>query len=753
MRKLNFLYTLALLLFVQVSTVAQNTVDSQLFGAGWNGVNATGTQPQPWCPQDSNGNVVKLTQFRVWDDGMKWGQIVPTNASGPTDASGYVWTKLDQVVNVLVPNAGCPMTVLYQMGDTPAPAAAAGSATTCAAPDTTNSCRAPSDVNGAGGGADAWVLNFVGQVFNRYGTKIKYWGISNEADSQNFWCWSGTACGGGTDPKSAPNTASQKNLVLMAWDAKNEALCFNPGVKFVSPDGHVGTMATWFHNYVNTTISAPARNITVAGHNCSWGAQTVHGYDTFDIVDEHMRGTTPCGTNCDPTAVIAAYNVARTEMNTTDPIISAYPLWNDEYGYNGTVQAANVQIQAGYASVQLSLMASFNSPNIQVSDWYVWDAGQGPLSQTVVGLAYNITKGWLLGSTVNNFTNVGTIYSITGTTQAGASFKITWDGSKTCTTSVQSSCTTSTQTEAGFTHYADVAGVTHTISGSAPVGWQPIFLTGTGGGTVAATPTFSPNGGTFAASQTVTIATTSGGAILCYTTNGTTPATNGTTGCTTGTLYTTPISVAVNETVKAVAGGSGFTDSAVGSAVFTFHGTVPTFSPVAGTYNGSQTITISNTSSLAMCFTTNGSTPTSNGTGSCSNGTLYTVPIVVAASETVKAIGMLSGWTDSTPGSAIYTINYTLTVVPSGVGTVSSAPIGINLCSSTGGVCSSLFNQGTSITLTATAGSGFSFAGWSGGGCSGLLPCTIALNSTTSVTATFSPSAAVAVGTTAGLMF
>ena len=89
-----------------------------------------------------------------------------------------------------------------------------------------------------------------------------------------------------------------------------------------------------------------------------------------------------------------------------------------------------------------------------------------------------------------------------------------------------------------------------------------------GGGTpTASAPTFSPPAGTYAGTQTVTLTTSSSGAIICYSLS-TTPATNGTTGCTTGTLYTTPVSVTVTSTLQAVAGGTGYLDSSVASAAY-----------------------------------------------------------------------------------------------------------------------------------------------------------------------------------------
>jgi hypothetical protein len=82
---------------------------------------------------------------------------------------------------------------------------------------------------------------------------------------------------------------------------------------------------------------------------------------------------------------------------------------------------------------------------------------------------------------------------------------------------------------------------------------------------------------------------------------------------------------------------------------------------------------------------------------------------------------------------------YTLTVSKSGTGTgtVTSSPSGIDC----GSDCSESYNQGTSVTLTATAASGSIFEGWSGGGCSGTGTCTVTMNAAKSVTATFNPQA------------
>jgi List-Bact-rpt repeat protein len=77
----------------------------------------------------------------------------------------------------------------------------------------------------------------------------------------------------------------------------------------------------------------------------------------------------------------------------------------------------------------------------------------------------------------------------------------------------------------------------------------------------------------------------------------------------------------------------------------------------------------------------------------------------------------------------------TLTVTKAGVGmgTVTSNPVGIDC----GPTCSFGFAPGTSVTLTATATAGSTFAGWSGSGCSGTSTCVVVMSTSRSVTATF----------------
>jgi len=79
---------------------------------------------------------------------------------------------------------------------------------------------------------------------------------------------------------------------------------------------------------------------------------------------------------------------------------------------------------------------------------------------------------------------------------------------------------------------------------------------------VVATPTFNPPGGSYTGSVPVSISTPTPGATIRYTTNGTTPTA-------TSPLYTGPITVNANTTLKAIGLASGKTNSAVATAAYT----------------------------------------------------------------------------------------------------------------------------------------------------------------------------------------
>ncbi len=183
----------------------------------------------------------------------------------------------------------------------------------------------------------------------------------------------------------------------------------------------------------------------------------------------------------------------------------------------------------------------------------------------------------------------------------------------------------------------------------------------------APAPVISPSGGTYSTAQQITLTDTLSGSTIYYTTDGSTPTTG-------STVYTGAFQLSVNSTVQAIASATGYLQSPVASAVYTFNTQTPTpqFSPAAGTYTTTQTVTISDSASGAVIYyTTDGSTPTTN-------STQYAGAITVSSSTVIKAMATFSGLTNSNVATASYTIQPNGTGINYGNGFSSVAGLTLN---------------------------------------------------------------------------
>ncbi len=225
------------------------------------------------------------------------------------------------------------------------------------------------------------------------------------------------------------------------------------------------------------------------------------------------------------------------------------------------------------------------------------------------------------------------------TSTAGATIRYTTDG------------TTPTQTN-GTLYTAPV----HLAAGSLTLkavayraGWTTSLVTSGqyAIGPLVSAPAFSPAPGTYAEAQDITLSTTTSGASIRYTTDGSAPTD------TIGTLYTAPIHITDSLTLKAVAYRAGWRTSSVISGAYTigFHAAAPTFSPGPGTYTSEQDVAITTaTPGATIRYTTNGSTPTET------SGTVYSAPVRLSESATLKAVAYRTGWTTSAVTSGDYAI-------------------------------------------------------------------------------------------------
>lgn len=238
-----------------------------------------------------------------------------------------------------------------------------------------------------------------------------------------------------------------------------------------------------------------------------------------------------------------------------------------------------------------------------------------------------------------------------------------------------------------------------------------------------------------------------------------------------GTVTSSPSGISCGSTCSAsFASGTTVTLSAIASAGSTFSG----WSGACSGTSGTCLVSMSAARSVVASFTSGGATYTLSvsraGTGSgtvtsspsgISCGSTCSASYASGATVTLSAVASagssFAGWGGSCAGSASTcsvsmtaarsvsaTFNVTqsqarLSVYRSGSGAVVSTPAGIS-CGTGVGACTAMFAGGTSVTLSATASSGWTFAGWSGG-CSGSsASCTVSMSTAKAVMANFTVS-------------
>ncbi len=335
-----------------------------------------------------------------------------------------------------------------------------------------------------------------------------------------------------------------------------------------------------------------------------------------------------------------SYMAAQTvTISTTTPSATIY------YTTNGTTPTTSSAVYSGPITVSATETVEAIA------------AESGYTTSGVSSAAYTIN---LTQAATPNFSPAAGTYTSTQTVSIGsvtpsATIYYTTDGSTPTTSSAMYTGPIAVSSTETVEAIATATGFKTSVTGIAAYTIAP----------AAAVPTFSPVAGTYTSAQTVTISTTTPSATIYYTTNGSTPTAG-------SAVYSGPISVSSTETLEAIAVASGHLNSTTGMAVYAINyspASAPTFSPAAGTYSTVQTVAISTvTPGATIYYTTNGSTPTTS-------SPVYSVPITVSATETVKAVSIATGYTLSAVSSAAYTINFAPAATPSfspGAGTYSS---------------------------------------------------------------------------------
>jgi hypothetical protein len=237
--------------------------------------------------------------------------------------------------------------------------------------------------------------------------------------------------------------------------------------------------------------------------------------------------------------------------------------------------------------------------------------------------------------------------------------------------------------------------LTLSTSTSTPAGTFPIVVSGSDGiisrstsfnltvsdlPTVA-TPTINPNGGSYTGSVPVAITTSTTGALIYYTTDGSTPTQS-------SIPYGGAVTVTNNTILKAAAFMSGFNPSAVASASFTINQptvATPTITPNGGSYTGSVSVSMQTaTTGAAIYYTTDGTAPTQSSVP-------YSGAVTLKNSATIKAAAFKTGYNPSGVVSAPFTV---------------TQPFDFSLNNANNGNQSVLVGSITRNTITATLASG-----------------------------------------------
>lgn len=164
-----------------------------------------------------------------------------------------------------------------------------------------------------------------------------------------------------------------------------------------------------------------------------------------------------------------------------------------------------------------------------------------------------------------------------------------------------------------------------------------------------AAPTASPSSVTDIVYGTaVTFGSTTPDAVIYYTTDGNNPTVS-------SAVYSEPIMIYSDTTIKAFATKSGMSDSAVSTFVYKVIAAPPTASLPSGTVEHGTAVSLISTMPGATIYYTIGGGEPAELSEPTTASTLYTEPIYIANHTTIKAIAVVSGLT-----SDVATFTYTL---------------------------------------------------------------------------------------------
>ena len=499
------------------------------------------------------------------------------------------------------------------------------------------------------------------------------------------------------------------------WENQRGALDYYNGYVYFAYAAHGdnGPWHGWLFAYDATTLKQTAQ-LCLSPDDVGagvWGSGAGLPIDTSTgkmfVVTGNGARSTPFTASSDYGESVLAFNIANGELSPTDEWTAfnyetlnshdwdqgaggllmlpdqqgSYPHELINAGKEGRIVVLNRDNLGGYASgASSNTNAIQDNPNVLTQGeglWATpayWNGNVYLWAEDNVPMQFDMNSG-VLGSTpdtkgtmTSNFPSPSFSISSNGTQNGiawavrsdqfnsnGAAVLYAWNANDLSKT-IYESDTNPTRDAAGPANKFSIPVVTNGKVYVAAHGEVDVYGL-LNGQPVAAAPKISPNGGTFSATQSVTMTSATSSAVIYYTLDGTTPTTS-------STQYTGVISISTDTTVNAIASAPGYIQSSVSTANFNFSNQTPpiTFSPAAGTYLNAQTVTLTDTDAGAkIYYTMDGSTPSSS-------STLYSAPIAVGVSETIKAVAIDPALNNSNVGSSAYVIQNGGTTINFGTG-------------------------------------------------------------------------------------
>lgn len=158
------------------------------------------------------------------------------------------------------------------------------------------------------------------------------------------------------------------------------------------------------------------------------------------------------------------------------------------------------------------------------------------------------------------------------------------------------------------------------------------------------TPSINYESGVYGNDFSARLSTTTAGADVYYTLDGTVPTT-----VSTKYVEDSPISVDKTMTVRAATFKDGWNTSDEVKREYTMKCLTPSFSITAGSYDETQSVVLSSTTGATIYYTTDGTVPVTS-------SYVYVSAITVDKDTTIKAFAVKSGYTDSDTATADYYI-------------------------------------------------------------------------------------------------